>query len=604
MISRVLTRWKERLHGHLIDLGESPSDSMLLQGMREIGADRTPDARGKSLYEHLLGAAHILRSWDTPPEIVRAGHFYSVYSADRDGGARIDHQHRNQLRGIIGTASEELVYLFSAVDRKALLCAVAEAHQSNANPDFFRLQSLCNKATVHQVTRKQASALITLETAATAERSAALDSGPAPWLYLVQKNARLVAALGGPLLPLANPEEPEISRHQEKLLIQEYASLARFRKRRQFSNMLGIPEMWIGEFFVWLAFWSSVDGDATSAVGHAVNASERLMRLGVAWDKRLHLKEWLFVADAIARGAGQLKQARKSAEFIESPQALHELFHHQVPSGSALVAALSDFRTTLPGDGHKTDHAVGERLQQYLTGIDRNQSTKQIGEFPNLHSIPVWNAGDFPIVQALEASFDGIREELQSSQENWNTLILFGHGHKHLEVCVLLPLITTIIERYETVRTVSGTVVFRRLRARSHTNPHKGPTNVRVRCCLPIQVPEGDVGLRVGHELLAWSAGNCLVFSDFEDHEMWNNTDADCLLLEIDLWHPLLSKAEISSLRGLHKYSQFFEEKSQKNSPAAVVNPFILHNGLKARSGQKDTDVCWSEDPLPIGRAI
>ena len=46
-----------------------------------------------------------------------------------------------------------------------------------------------------------------------------------------------------------------------------------------------------------------------------------------------------------------------------------------------------------------------------------------------------------------------------------------------------------------------------------------------------------------------------MVFDDFLEHEAWNQTEADRVVLIVDLWHPDLSDTEVMLLRALHKYT-------------------------------------------------
>jgi aspartyl/asparaginyl beta-hydroxylase (cupin superfamily) len=45
------------------------------------------------------------------------------------------------------------------------------------------------------------------------------------------------------------------------------------------------------------------------------------------------------------------------------------------------------------------------------------------------------------------------------------------------------------------------------------------------------------------------------VFNDRFEHEAWNHTDQDRIVLIVDLWHPALSSTEVSLLEGLHRYA-------------------------------------------------
>ena len=47
------------------------------------------------------------------------------------------------------------------------------------------------------------------------------------------------------------------------------------------------------------------------------------------------------------------------------------------------------------------------------------------------------------------------------------------------------------------------------------------------------------------------------MFDDYFDHEAWNHTDEDRIVLIVDLWHPGLSDTEVRLLEALHGYTYF-----------------------------------------------
>jgi aspartate beta-hydroxylase len=185
--------------------------------------------------------------------------------------------------------------------------------------------------------------------------------------------------------------------------------------------------------------------------------------------------------------------------------------------------------------------------------------------YPGLTATPWHDPGDFPIVTALEGACDGIAAELAAVDAeafhreseplardgDWDVLMLYERGQKQLENCARLPLTTELVERFETVKTFVGLVYFSRMRPGTHIKPHRGPTNLRVRCHLPLVVPPGDCALRVGAHARRWERGRCLTFDDFFEHEAWNRTQGERIVLVVDLWHPELSAAEIGLLTGL-----------------------------------------------------
>lgn len=87
------------------------------------------------------------------------------------------------------------------------------------------------------------------------------------------------------------------------------------------------------------------------------------------------------------------------------------------------------------------------------------------------------------------------------------------------------------------------TIMFSLLRPRSRIPPHTGMLNTRFICHLPLIVPPGGA-LRVGSETREWQVGQLMVFDDTVEHEAWNDSDHDRLVLIFDVWRPEISLAE------------------------------------------------------------
>jgi ornithine lipid ester-linked acyl 2-hydroxylase len=74
----------------------------------------------------------------------------------------------------------------------------------------------------------------------------------------------------------------------------------------------------------------------------------------------------------------------------------------------------------------------------------------------------------------------------------------------------------------------------------SRIKPHHGDTNAIIRCHLPITIPGKlpESGFRVGADTREWKHGELLMFNDSEEHEAWNLSDKDRVILIIDLMRP------------------------------------------------------------------
>lgn len=65
----------------------------------------------------------------------------------------------------------------------------------------------------------------------------------------------------------------------------------------------------------------------------------------------------------------------------------------------------------------------------------------------------------------------------------------------------------------------------------THLYPHAGELGGVLRCHLALVVPDGDCGIRFGGETRRWQAGRCLVFDDTLEHEAWNHTASERVVL-------------------------------------------------------------------------
>jgi aspartate beta-hydroxylase len=63
-----------------------------------------------------------------------------------------------------------------------------------------------------------------------------------------------------------------------------------------------------------------------------------------------------------------------------------------------------------------------------------------------------------------------------------------------------------------------------------------------------------DCGIRVGGEARTWGDGCCIIFDDSFEHEVWNESAHERIVLIVDVWHPDLSDDEVKLLDGLYRF--------------------------------------------------
>ncbi len=253
------------------------------------------------------------------------------------------------------------------------------------------------------------------------------------------------------------------------------------------------------------------------------------------------------------------------------------------------LAALTDAESAV-APALATADAGRARYHRYVDAFSSAGSAALRTPYPDLTSMPWHDVSRFSIAAALEREYPTIRRELLAldgtafrpehepieRRGDWDVRFLYQRGKKHHDVCAQCPVTTRIIESHATLRAPAGLIYVSRLAAGTELAPHRGPTNVRLRCHLGLQVPPGDCALRVGGEQRRWEEGRAFVFDDSFEHDAWNRTAGDRLVLVVDLWHPDLTATEIALLEGLQRYALGYAHQYERYW---AVNADVSANG-------------------------
>ena len=89
--------------------------------------------------------------------------------------------------------------------------------------------------------------------------------------------------------------------------------------------------------------------------------------------------------------------------------------------------------------------------------------------------------------------------------------------------------------------------LFSLLKPGAHIRPHHGLFNFRLICHLPLIVPP-DCTLRVGNRQRQWREGQLLIFDDSMEHEAWNRSDRQRIILLFEIWRPEIGEADREAL--------------------------------------------------------
>lgn len=134
----------------------------------------------------------------------------------------------------------------------------------------------------------------------------------------------------------------------------------------------------------------------------------------------------------------------------------------------------------------------------------------------------------------------------------WGAFHLFNQGRKIEQNCARCPQTTALLERMplNRIEGYSPNAFFSLLKPNTRIPAHTGVTNARATVHLGLSTPE-DCGFRVGAEIREWRSGRAWVFDDSIEHEAWNNSSADRIILIFDVWNPYLSEMECSHIAAI-----------------------------------------------------
>jgi aspartate beta-hydroxylase len=225
-------------------------------------------------------------------------------------------------------------------------------------------------------------------------------------------------------------------------------------------------------------------------------------------------------------------------------------------------------------DTARADHAIDALLGKRR--IYQPQPT--LLHFPKVPAYEFYPRDLFPWLADLEAGTEAIRDEITGILQadnagwvpyidqgdhkplnqfeplnhnlDWSALFLFKDGPRVDSVCARAPRTADLLSRLP-MCDVPGrgpTAFFSHLKPRTRIPAHTGVTNSRLIVHLPLIVPPG-CGFRVGSETRTWQVGEAFVFDDSIEHEAWNDSSHDRVILIFDVWNPFLTDAERDIVR-------------------------------------------------------
>jgi beta-hydroxylase len=222
----------------------------------------------------------------------------------------------------------------------------------------------------------------------------------------------------------------------------------------------------------------------------------------------------------------------------------------------------------------RTIKRTGKRLMGLMSGIIARQSL--VGDEPVLDN------RHFPYLEPLSANWQAIRDEVReilkhreavptfqevstdqkriSKDDNWRTFILYGFGEKAEKNCLRAPVTCTLLEQIPHLQTAWFSI----LAPGYHIPAHRGVSKGIIRGHLGLIVPNDrqKCRMRVGDRICVWREGDVFVFDDTFEHEVWNETDEERVILLFDFDRPMgaLGRLLNNAFLRLLKLTFFYRE--------------------------------------------
>jgi tetratricopeptide (TPR) repeat protein len=214
----------------------------------------------------------------------------------------------------------------------------------------------------------------------------------------------------------------------------------------------------------------------------------------------------------------------------------------------------------------------GESIDILFARRQRFVQTPRYYFFPGLACTAFFPRESFPFFAALENETAAIRDEVRAliaqpstfepyvksnplrpanrqagmaDNPAWGAFYLYKDGRAIDENLARCPKTAAAIARLPlcTMPNRSPSVLFSRLAPGARIPPHSGMVNTRLICHLPLIVPAG-CGFRVGNQTREWVEGVAWAFDDSIEHEAWNYSEKERVILLFEVWRPDLSDTE------------------------------------------------------------
>ena len=135
---------------------------------------------------------------------------------------------------------------------------------------------------------------------------------------------------------------------------------------------------------------------------------------------------------------------------------------------------------------------------------------------------------------------------------DWGYFQVWRGGQFGERARALLPKTCEIMDRLMPHLAPAGEVAFHNMAPGARLRPHADGPNTTLTCHLGIKVPP-RCALRVAGEERTWQEGRCLWFDHSYEHDAWNESTENRVILLHDIIHPDITPDELRFWRAMYR---------------------------------------------------
>jgi aspartyl/asparaginyl beta-hydroxylase (cupin superfamily) len=184
---------------------------------------------------------------------------------------------------------------------------------------------------------------------------------------------------------------------------------------------------------------------------------------------------------------------------------------------------------------------------------------RTFGRFSRVSTEPFLDPAEFAWTALLEQHYPAIRAEADrvlrvrdalpnfqdiapdqielTADDQWKTFWFVGYGVWDDPNCLRCPVTAAVLRAIPGLTTGFFSILGSGKRLPPHVGPYRGV--LRHHLALIVPEPPEQCGIRVGDQTRHWTQAQSLVFDDTYEHEAWNDTDSERVVLFLDIKRPL-----------------------------------------------------------------